>query len=76
MNGERRMRLSEKFMDAPGTAKPDCLIAARIANTLKAMYETDGNTEMAKRFVDLTGDRGGCVQRWIPRGWTTRCPPY
>ncbi len=29
MNGERRMRLSEKFMDPPGTAKPDCLIAAR-----------------------------------------------
>ena len=28
MNGERRMRLSEKFMDPPGDAKPDCLIAA------------------------------------------------
>ena len=33
MNGERRIRLSEKFMDPPGTAKPDCLIAADIANT-------------------------------------------
>ena len=33
MNGERRMRLSEKFMDPPGDAKPDCLIAAMIANT-------------------------------------------
>lgn len=51
MNGERRLRLSERFMDPPGSAKPDCLIAADIANTLKAMYEKEGNTEMAKRFA-------------------------
>jgi len=50
MNGERRMRLSEKFMDAPGIAKPDCLIAADIANTLKALYTAEGNAEMVKRF--------------------------
>ncbi len=50
MNGERRLRLSEKFMDPPGSAQPDCLIAARIANTMKAMYEQDGNAEMVKRF--------------------------
>jgi arsenite oxidase large subunit len=50
MNGERRLRLSEKFMDPPGSAKPDCLIAADIANTLKALYERDGKAEMAKRF--------------------------
>jgi arsenite oxidase large subunit len=50
MNGERRLRLSEKFMDAPGTALPDCLIAARIANTIKAMYEKDGNAAMVTRF--------------------------
>ena len=50
MNGERRLRLSEKFMDPPGTAKPDCLIAADIANTLKTRYERAGNAEMAKRF--------------------------
>lgn len=31
MNGERRMRLSERFMDPPGSAMPDCLIAAAIA---------------------------------------------
>lgn len=41
MNGDR-LRLSEKFMEAPGSAKPDCLIAAEIANTLKAMYLKDG----------------------------------
>jgi len=50
MNGERRMRLSERFMDPPGVAMPDCLIAAAIANRLKAMYEAEGNAEMAKRF--------------------------
>ena len=50
MNGERRMRLSEKFMEPPGTAKADCLIAADIANTVKALYEKDGNAEMAERF--------------------------
>jgi len=51
MNGERRMRLSEKFMDAPGDALPDCLIAAKAANTLKALYEAEGKTDMAKRFT-------------------------
>lgn len=51
MNGERRIRLSEKFMDAPGSAKPDCLIAADIANTLKRAYEAENNTKMAARFA-------------------------
>ncbi len=50
MNGERRMRLSERFMDPPGEALPDCLIAAKVANTLKAMYQKEGNQAMAKRF--------------------------
>ncbi len=50
MSGERRMRLSERFMDPPGSAKPDCLIAADIANTLKAMYAQEGNAGMADRF--------------------------
>ena len=50
MNGERRVRLSEKVVDAPGTAKPDCLIAATIANALKSLYEKEGNAKMAKRF--------------------------
>ncbi|MBV1790260.1 arsenate reductase (azurin) large subunit [Marinobacterium sp. D7] len=51
MNGERRMRLSEKFMDPPGSSKPDCLIAADIANAMKALYEGEGNTAMAERFA-------------------------
>ena len=64
MNGERRMRLSEKFMDAPGTAKADCLIAADIANTVKALYEAEGNAEMAQRFSGFDwSTEEGCVQR-------------
>ncbi|WP_136416081.1 arsenate reductase (azurin) large subunit [Herbaspirillum sp. ST 5-3] len=51
MNGERRMRLSEKFMDPPGSAKPDCLIAADIANTLKRMYQVEGKQNMVARFA-------------------------
>jgi arsenite oxidase large subunit len=51
MNGERRMRLSERFMDPPGTAKADCIIAADIANTLKRMYEAESNAKMAQRFA-------------------------
>ncbi|QGA50925.1 arsenate reductase (azurin) large subunit [Pseudomonas brassicacearum] len=51
MNGERRMRLSQKFMDPPGSAKADCLIAAAIANTLRQMYTDEGNLDMAARFA-------------------------
>jgi len=50
MNGERRLRLSERFMDPPGSARPDCLIAADIANTLKALYTQAGNAKMAAQF--------------------------
>ncbi len=56
MNGERRLRLSQKFMDPPGTAQPDCLIAARIANTLKAVYRQEGNAAMAQRFDGFEWD--------------------
>ncbi len=50
MNGERRLRLTQKFMEPPGEALPDCLIAARIANAVKASYERDGNAAMVARF--------------------------
>lgn len=50
MSGERRMRLSEKVVDGPGIAKPDCIIAADIANELKALYTKEGNAKMAARF--------------------------
>ncbi|MGZ3268716.1 MAG: arsenate reductase (azurin) large subunit [Croceibacterium sp.] len=51
MNGERRMRLSQKFMDAPGEAKPDCIIAAMVANKVRALYQAQGNTAMTQRFA-------------------------
>lgn len=50
MNGERRLRLTEKFMDPPGQAKPDCLIAALIARRTRALYEQAGRADMAQRF--------------------------
>ena len=50
MNGERRMRLSEKFIDPPGDALPDCLIAARIAQTVAELSRRDNDTELADRF--------------------------
>ncbi|MCX7888918.1 MAG: arsenate reductase (azurin) large subunit [Rhodobacteraceae bacterium] len=50
MNGERRMRLVEKFMDGPGSAMPDCLIAARMANHLERVLREEGRTEYADQF--------------------------
>jgi arsenite oxidase large subunit len=50
INGERRLRLYQKFMDPPGEAKPDWEIMALMARKLKSLYETAGNTQMAARF--------------------------
>ncbi len=50
MNGERRMRLSEKYMDPPGQALPDCLIIARLANHLERVFREMGDDTMADRF--------------------------
>jgi arsenite oxidase large subunit len=50
MNGERRMRLVERYMDPPGSAMPDCLIAARIANHLERVLRDDGRAEYADQF--------------------------
>ena len=50
MNGERRMRLVEKYMDGPGSAKPDCLIAAGLAQALERVLREEGRTEYADRF--------------------------
>ncbi|HEX2528661.1 MAG TPA: arsenate reductase (azurin) large subunit [Geminicoccus sp.] len=50
MNGERRMRLTERYMDPPGQAMPDCLIAARIANHLERVFREQGKAEVADRF--------------------------
>ncbi len=50
MNGERRLRLTEKYMDAPGEALPDCLIAARLANHLEKSFRAAGNDTYADQF--------------------------
>jgi arsenite oxidase large subunit len=50
MNGERRMRLTERYMDPPGQAMPDCLIAARIANHMERVLRAQGKTELADKF--------------------------
>ncbi|SIT13031.1 arsenate reductase (azurin) large subunit [Paracoccus saliphilus] len=50
MNGERRMRLAEKYMDPPGHAMPDCLIAAGIAQHMERVLSEAGNSDYAANF--------------------------
>lgn len=50
MNGERRLRLTEKYMDAPGEALPDCLIAARLANAMEKSFRDAGDGKYADQF--------------------------
>jgi arsenite oxidase large subunit len=50
MNGERRMRLTERYMDPPGQSLPDCLIAARLANKMEAVLRQLGDTKYADQF--------------------------
>jgi arsenite oxidase large subunit len=50
MNGERRMRLTERYMDPPGQAMPDCLIAARIANAMERVLREQGKAKYADQF--------------------------
>jgi arsenite oxidase large subunit len=50
MNGERRMRLVERYMDPPGESLPDCLIAARIANHMERVLREMGDGAYADKF--------------------------
>ncbi|WP_075213958.1 arsenate reductase (azurin) large subunit [Mongoliimonas terrestris] len=50
MNGERRMRITERYMDPPGNAMPDCLIAARLANHMERVFREAGDTGYADQF--------------------------
>lgn len=50
MNGERRMRITERYMDPPGEAMPDCLIAARIANHMERVLREIGDDKYADQF--------------------------
>jgi arsenite oxidase large subunit len=50
MNGERRMRLTERYMDPPGNAMPDCLIAGRLANAMERVLREQGKAAYADQF--------------------------
>jgi arsenite oxidase large subunit len=50
MNGERRLRLSEKYMDPFGNSKPDALIAAGIAQHMERVLREMGNDAYADQF--------------------------
>jgi arsenite oxidase large subunit len=50
MNGERRMRLVERYMDPPGQALPDALIVARLAQAMERVWRAAGNAATADKF--------------------------
>jgi arsenite oxidase large subunit len=50
MNGERRLRLSEKYMDPFGNSRPDCLIAAGIAQNMERVLRELGEDAYADQF--------------------------
>ncbi|MCL4765847.1 MAG: arsenate reductase (azurin) large subunit [Hyphomicrobiaceae bacterium] len=53
INGERRLRLYQRFMDPPGDAKPDWAIMALFATKLRELYAAEGNSLLASRFLDF-----------------------
>ena len=50
MNGERRMRITERYMDPPGQALADCLVVARLAQKLEQSWRKAGKPEIADKF--------------------------
>ena len=50
MNGERRLRLSERYMDPFGNSKPDCLIAAEMAQNMERVLRDMGEDAYADQF--------------------------
>ncbi len=53
INGERRLRLYQKFMQPPGDALPDWAIMAKFAQRLQQLYSDENNPKMANQFVDF-----------------------
>ncbi|ORE91737.1 arsenite oxidase large subunit [Stappia sp. 22II-S9-Z10] len=51
MNGERRMRLTERYMDPPGQAMGDGIIAARLANAMERVFREKSMSEAADKFA-------------------------
>lgn len=56
MNGERRLRLVEKYMDGPGSAMPDCLIAAGMAQHMEKVLREDDRDDYAAQFQGYDWD--------------------
>ena len=68
MNGERRMRLTERYMDPPGQAMPDCLIAARIANHMERVLREQGKAQIRRPVQGLRlEDRRRRLHGWLPQ---------
>jgi arsenite oxidase large subunit len=44
------MRLTERYMDPPGNARPDCLIAAGLAQALEKSWRAAGKDKVADAF--------------------------
>jgi len=44
------MRLAERYMDPPGSAKPDCLIVAGLAQALEKSWRRASKNDVADRF--------------------------
>ena len=76
MNGERRLRLTERYMDPPGQSMPDCLIAARIANHMERVFREMGKADQADKFKGFDWKtRGRRVHGRLPpqcEGWRVR----
>jgi arsenite oxidase large subunit len=53
INGERRLRLYERFMDPPGEAIPDWKIMSHFAGRLRQLYLEDNDPLAANRFLDF-----------------------
>ncbi len=51
INGERRLRLYEQFMDPPGVAESDWKIFGRLATRIAALATADGKADIATRFT-------------------------
>lgn len=72
MNGERRLRLTEKYMDGPGQALPDCLIAARLAQHMERVLSAEGSTDYAAQFQ---GYDWQTEEDAFMYGWSTSLSP-
>jgi arsenite oxidase large subunit len=65
-NGERRLRLSERFMDPPGEAKPDWWVIAQVAKKLGfSGYDWKDENEIFTEAAGLPTDYDVTAQRTL-----------